>query len=261
MKKKLILTLAIAAILWICEPVSASLDTGLVGHWTFDEGAGNTVTDATTTGNNGTVYGAAWDNGISGKALRFNGSDDYIQCAYEGPMGASARTVSFWAKTSVVDQQVVLSYGANDPFGASFRVGLPAWKFDEGAGVDVSGGAITYSATVADDNWHFYAFVVPGISNPQVSDCLVFQDDKLLTTVSDSILTETSIDTQTDSPICIGRYFGGTRYFNGILDDVRIYDRALSENEVVELYETTPEPATLLLFALGSLALRTKHRS
>jgi len=101
MRKKLILILAITAILWICGPVSASLDSGLVGYWKFDEEPGNVVIDASMTGNDGTVYGAASVDGISGKALEFDGVGDYVDVPDAPDLNpTSAITVTAWFNVS-----------------------------------------------------------------------------------------------------------------------------------------------------------------
>ena len=45
----------------------------------MDEGSGNIIYDSSGNGNNGTIYGATWTDGISGTALTFNGVDDYVE--------------------------------------------------------------------------------------------------------------------------------------------------------------------------------------
>jgi hypothetical protein len=59
------------------EPVTVT-GSDLVAEWHFDEGSGNIVKDSSGNGNDGTIYGAAWAQGKLGKALRFDGSNDYV---------------------------------------------------------------------------------------------------------------------------------------------------------------------------------------
>ena len=63
------------------------------------------------------------------------------------------------------------------------------------------------------------------------------------------------------TPLTIGYfpYPGGSFTFNGLIDDVRIYNRGLSDQEVLQLYQI-PEPGTLSLLALGGMALLRKRR-
>ena len=58
-----------------------------------------------------------------------------------------------------------------------------------------------------------------------------------------------------NQPIYIASRAGSSLYFNGLIDDVRIYDHALNEQEIAEII---PEPATLLLLGLGVVMLRRK---
>ncbi len=57
----------------------------------------------------------------------------------------------------------------------------------------------------------------------------------------------------------ISGYTNNTYRLNGTMDDVRLYNRALSPGEVAELY-ATPEPATIFLLGLGSVLLIRKHK-
>ena len=58
---------------------SSAAKNGLAGYWKFDEGKGRTVKDYSGTGNNGSIFGCEWVEGISGKALFFNGKDSYVE--------------------------------------------------------------------------------------------------------------------------------------------------------------------------------------
>ncbi|MFQ6120757.1 MAG: hypothetical protein ACE5KE_12850 [Methanosarcinales archaeon] len=64
---------------------------GTVAYWTFDEGSGNIAHDISGNGNDGSVYGASWTSGKVGKALDFDGSNDYVDthqasnCPFHGP--------------------------------------------------------------------------------------------------------------------------------------------------------------------------------
>ena len=55
------------------------MNAGLVAHWNFDEGIGTVLADNSGNNNSGFIYGANWANGITGGALEFNGSSDYVE--------------------------------------------------------------------------------------------------------------------------------------------------------------------------------------
>ena len=61
----------------------AQKDTGLIAEWRFDEGSGNIMKDSSSNGNDGTVHGAAFVDGISGYALNFDGIDDYVNVEHK----------------------------------------------------------------------------------------------------------------------------------------------------------------------------------
>jgi hypothetical protein len=71
--------------------------TGLIGHWTFDEGSGTTVADSSGNNNTGTlVNGPTWDTGKIGGALSFDGSDDYVDASNLSYNTDYPLTVSLW---------------------------------------------------------------------------------------------------------------------------------------------------------------------
>ncbi|MBM4029531.1 MAG: hypothetical protein FJ280_29655, partial [Planctomycetes bacterium] len=77
----------------------AWLDPGLVGWWTFDEGAGTAVHDSSGQGNDGTIEGdPQWGAGRLGGALAFDGDGDRITLAAPLPVGSSSNTVAAWIK-------------------------------------------------------------------------------------------------------------------------------------------------------------------
>ena len=84
--KYLIISISIIAAFFITHEVNAAIskppsNLGLVGYWSFNEGKGVTSTDYSGNGNKGTLIGMQgnpWVNGKLGKALSFDGSDDYV---------------------------------------------------------------------------------------------------------------------------------------------------------------------------------------
>jgi hypothetical protein len=81
MMKKALFVVTICAGLVVLGTWTASfagINDGLVGYWKFDEGSGNIAHDYSGNGNDGTIYGASWTEGISGYALDFDGVDDYV---------------------------------------------------------------------------------------------------------------------------------------------------------------------------------------
>jgi hypothetical protein len=117
---------------------------------------------------------------------------------------------------------------------------VSAWGECQGVTVDVSNGAVTYPADVADGNWHHYVVVVPDIEEVNLAEVLVYKDGTLL---SDSEPHEPYnfdqvLNTEADGGISIGRFAGEpTYYFNGVIDEVAIFNTALSAEEIRWHYE------------------------
>ena len=80
----------------VCSAASGA-SQALIGKWNFDDGAGKIATDLSGHNNDATVNGASWADGISGKALRFDGIDDFVDVGNLDVSG-SELTITFWAK-------------------------------------------------------------------------------------------------------------------------------------------------------------------
>ena len=219
------------------------LQNGLVGHWTFDGPtiSGTTVKDVSGSGNNGTmVNGPTPVAGVLGQALSFNGTSQYVTTA-NSPVISAGYTMATWFKTttSYTGTNWVALIGTSAQFSGagSFEIAVG----NAGGGIGADNGAflfflngastyVNYSATALNDGkWHLlvggrtaagYPFISIDGETPIVGS----------TAVTGSV---------TENPWYIGAKndSGSTAsYFNGSLDDVRIYNRALSATEVQQLY-------------------------
>jgi len=226
-----------------CQPTVP----GLISHWNFNEGSGSIAHDSVG-GNNGVIQGATWTTGQFGTALGFQGTaSSYVRCQSPGPQGASPRTACAWARTSSTAVQILLSYGGTEgDYGSTFRVYLNSFGHGQAVMADISGGEVGYSATVADGEWHYYTAVIPDIPSVKIQDARVYQDGQLLTTLCASFNLGQGVSTKPDYPIYIGRYHEDpSGYppdrpwpFTGDIDEVSLFDRALTDEEVQQTYET-----------------------
>ena len=199
---------------------------GLVASWQFDEGTGDTANDSSGNNHTGILTGmdhSDWVVGQFGSALDFDGIDDHVAIAdYKGIAGSTPRTCTAWVKTTTTG--TIMGWG---PTGPALR-----WIITLDSGghlrIEIGGGAIVGSTVVTDGNWHHLAAVSDGTN---LENILIYVDGIDNTPDTPGSL---AIDTQPVGDVTIGVSILN-RYFDGQIDDVRIYDRALTPQEIAEM--------------------------
>jgi hypothetical protein len=244
--KALFGTLAITCALALNGFCQSFLTNGLVAYYPFNGNAN----DATGNGHDGEVFGSqlVWvaDRfGVLNRAVTLNGQDNYIKLPSLDsvvPTASQSMTVSFWARKGTKGD-VISKYFNLDPNQSNFGIFLDIQNpvlTATGTGVDIVRPNIS-----EEQDWSQFAVVFK--SGPNNTE--VFQNGQLLASGNP---TFNSIVTSTD--FVIGRVMGPIPGFlNGVVDDIRIYDRGLSSDEVSSLYqiESVPEPGSVTTFGLG----------
>jgi len=208
------------------------LDTSLLVHWPLDGNAN----DVSGNGYHGTVYGnPIWTSGVSGGALAFDGTADYVKVdGYKGILGKTARTVSAWIKSpgSGVNMAIA-SWGA--------AVSGQQYLF----GIFADGGVVVYSAGpyaktvqgILDDQWHHVAVVLPNDGSPSLGEVQFYIDGVRQTNIQ--FTADAAIHTVAAEDLLIGAVSmspgQATAFFQGFIDDIRVYDSALTEMEIQEI--------------------------
>lgn len=215
------------------KPITLDTDPNLVSWWKFDEVSGKTAVDSSRHRRNGALKGGlSFDkDSVSGrisKALKLDGGDDYIEITrYKGVSGTRPRTVAAWVKTTTSKGEI-MSWGADD-YGKMW-----IFCFINGRnriGVTPDGGYLYINDAVHDDKWHHVAAMVQDAELPNLHDDVELYKDGELAEIHDiGLLDLWPIETGSDLDVRIGRGF------KGLIDDVRIYDRALSEDEIKALF-------------------------
>ena len=207
--------------------------SGLVGYWPMDEGVGSTTQDMSGNGNTGTWFGTP--SGASGTyygagkvgswAGYFNGSNDEIGI---GNLGAtpSQGTISFWANAGVIDS-VYRNMLDTDP-----TAGNSVFRFEVtptgGFYAVLYGGApCNYLASGMQTGQWYHAVLTWNTIIPRVAGYLNGSQV--------CINTSAGVVPPTIPNLVIGAAYS-PRYWSGLLDDVRIYSRALSAAEISALY-------------------------
>jgi hypothetical protein len=213
------------------KPKTLDNDPNLVAWWRFNETTGKTAVESSPHDRTGTLTGnLSFDensaDGRIGKALKLDGKD-YVQITkYKGVTGTRPRTVAAWLKTGK-PQGEIISWGADD-YGKMW-----IFRFIRGrVGVTPSGGYLYMKAETHDSEWHHVAVVVHEAELPNLYDDVTLYKDGEIAEIHDiGLLDLWPIDTGNDIDVRIGRRFAG------LLDDVRLYDRALSDEEVKAIFQ------------------------
>jgi len=213
-------------------------DDGLVAEWHFDEGSGSVLADSSGNGYDGVIYGATWVEGKYGKALSFDGVDDYVNCGSDASLefGTSTFTIETWVKTTDSTtagwKGIVGRWDYSNGYWLQYAPSTGAWAFGWHGST-----FLNPTNRIGDGNWHHVVSKRVGLTSAEL-----YIDGAFIGSRTD--LPRTSSDTI--DPLSMGRLSSGYgRYFNGIIDEVRIYNRALTADEIKEHYEGTQTALSL----------------
>ncbi|MGB5339590.1 MAG: LamG domain-containing protein, partial [Gammaproteobacteria bacterium] len=205
--------------------------TAPLAHWKFDEGSGPTAFDAVG-GNDATLNGgSSWTTGTINGALDFDGSGDYVTTNNNftpPPVG----TVTFWMQVSGSPASHGRILGLHDtweirhvttgtpdgiPYGLVFDLGLSGvnTEFVTTTTIDTP-GQWYHIAAAYDTTNDAYAVYIDGVPHK-------------------SGTYPSTLSVPAANPLSLGTRTGSTNYFDGVLDDVRVYDQFLSAAEIAAL--------------------------
>lgn len=202
--------------------------TGLEALWRFN-GSAN---DSSGNDRHGTIYGATY-NASAGfndaGAYIFDGTDDYIEIeGYAGISGTNPRTVTAWIKADNANSTI--TYWGSKTRGERWRF----WVEGDGdLRIDTGSKTKRGSTDVDDGQWHFVTVAWEDDGTPTLGDARLYVDgiEEEYTKTAD-----TTFDTDASGSVYIGYSPKGGNYFDGTIDEISIYSRALSAQDVAELY-------------------------
>ncbi len=209
----------------LATPAQA-VDPDLVGHWPFDEGSGTTAFDASGNGNDGIFVGdPQWVVGMYGGALEFNG-DDYLDCGNDPSLEIrDAITIAFWFQVEAFQNswEAFLSKGDS-----AYRASRGGGSGDgthlgiSGTGAGGGNGWFNGPTIITGGDWHHFAGTYDG------SEGRIYVDGVL----DASTPASGQINIEPEN-FWIGNNSQNTsRQLHGLMDDVRLYSRALTEEEI-----------------------------
>ena len=233
----------------------------LIGHWAFDEGTGSVAADSSGLGNNGVIANATWGSDSTRSSyIVLNGTNSVVDPNVTLPQmsGSNDFTWAFWANSNeaigATQQNAIIIGNRRDGNNVDYSprqfIKFTPTKFEwhqNGNGNDNQ----EYDDLVVGE-WHHHAVVKTGTSVQYYRDGVAVGGPGTLNeSLADSDPMRFFIGGETNQTSV-------NEFFNGAVDDVRIYDIALSASEISAL--VVPEPSSLLLGILGfGMALRRRR--
>ena len=218
-----------------CRPFD---DPHLVIDMKFEDGSGTTASDTSEYENDGTTNNITWATGYSGEGLLLNGLDSYVSIpSSESTDIYTSFSVGIWFKYNgrgpenkvyhTLVQKNPTGNGANDTF--HIWVANDTRYLEARVGDGSAGYTLTSNESVNDSSFH-YAFLS---YNHDSNNYSLYLDGSL----KDYYYVGTSwIPVQHNAITTLGYWFNYKDYFNGTIDDFRMYTRAFTDEEVSTLY-------------------------
>jgi hypothetical protein len=215
---------------------ASSVDAELVAHWKFDDGSGTVAVDSSGNGHDGTLLLAPeWVAGKFGGALAFGGiSGQRVEMeGYDGILGTQNRTAMAWVKTA--------GYGDWISWGQNTNTQKWIGRINDNAGngavgalrTECSGGYIISTTVLTDDEWHHLTAVLDSNGSPTTDDIRMYVDG-----VQEAISGSQTVGIDTVGGrnlwIADGHH---DRPLPSLIDDVRLYDHALTVAEILAAME------------------------
>ena len=219
--------------------VPAGLQSGLVGWWKLDETSGTIATDSAA-GNDGLLLGGATHvTGHLGGAVQLDGVTGRVAVGGSVAYATHGAAFSFSAWVDLADWSVmepdimqIQTDGATSPFHVLLS-DSSSWDGISTGDGDGSWIPLRTGAEPSTGVWHHVAVVYDGGGATELASFAFYLD-----AVAQPLAQASPYATQTNTTQ-IGAAEDPENYFAGAIDDVRIYDRALSAAEVAELYALT----------------------
>ncbi|MDQ1329563.1 MAG: hypothetical protein QG641_2854 [Candidatus Poribacteria bacterium] len=232
MKPRFFVFLIFIAFLTLLTETAFS-ESKLVLYFPFEEGKGITVNDASRSGNNGEIKGGAvWSqDGKYGNALEFNATDSYILVPTSPSLDITTKvTIMAWVKWVDAGDSWICIMASGQQNGPWESYGMFIYRSTKQIYFPLnlkSGFVLAMTKTTSPNQ-----VTQPGTWQHL---CGTYDGNKAIIYVDGKSVFESSLESElvpTKMDLRIGHRLGSTHYFNGLMDEVAIFEGALDENEI-----------------------------
>jgi hypothetical protein len=214
--------------------------SGLVGYWNLDQGSGTIAYDSSGYNNHGTIYGASWTSGKVNGALNFDGLNDYVDCGNNETLDPTqGATIEAWVNFNQLPSVAkhIMEIASRSGGGTDLDLQTETdnrFKFFIGPGV------VVISNTVAETS-KWYHIVGTYQANDNIK---IYVNGVLEKTTLTSVTRGTN-----PNKFSIGQsLIWSGRFFNGTIDEVKIFNRALSAEEIkAEYIQVSISPSSIVM--------------
>jgi hypothetical protein len=204
-------------------------DSHLVAYWKFDEGSGAIAADSSGNGNNGVIHGATWTSaGKLNSALKFNGINNWVEIQDDDSLDLTEDfTVICWIYPDIHSGNYGMFLSKHQPFINSDHSWYWGSEYNLSTFVNWPGPVLSGAQNIQLNSWTHVAVTFNDTTN-----IFCFYNNGQL----DKQITIDIVIENTNKMLTIGSENGETNFYNGLIDEVRIYNRALTSSEIQNLY-------------------------
>jgi len=233
LKKTALLGVLLTSIFLIMFFGTNTVYADLVGHWNFEEESGSTVKDLSGNGNDGTIYDADRISGKRGMALGFDGSDDVVTIASPTGLSSSTGSIEFWMKVNSAPQTYYTVFQFYETHYTDYIAcqldlyGVLNLIIEDNNEHKVN---VSYDLDKLPDGYVGKWIHIQWVQDGTEVKLYINGERKALDIYGGSV---NSGDWWTDHlTLSLGRFAYGWRYFDGAIDDFRIYNQPPSDLDI-----------------------------
>jgi len=201
---------------------------GLIAYYSFDEGNGETLHDLSGNNHDGTIFEGSWVDGISGKALEFNGIDAYVSLPSSTLGNWNSLTYSFWVKAPKYSGSGWPSFFGSHTTSLTYNTCIAISRNTETIHMEIDTDTGNFETNgeikIPWDTWFHAAMVYDGSNLTEY-----------INGVRGKSIPATG-NLKNVAELNLGQLGNGRYFFNGLIDEAYIFNRELSSVEVNQLF-------------------------